>query len=196
MHRARWFSAVLTRRTAPWAWSRGEPFRTISALELFASLLCTVVFDGAWTPGRKTSIRITGYTDNRGTAFALSKLMTSKFPLLLILVELGAQLEKELDLGLEWIPRDQSEEADALTNGRFDDFDPVRRIDVDLSNIKWLLLPQMAAASEDIHKKFMEKARAATDREGQGAAAREGQGAEGADAEAGGGACGSATLGE
>lgn len=136
----------------------GEPFRTISAWELFARLLCIVVFGGARTSGRKASIRITSYTNNLGTPSALSKLMTSKFPLLLILAELAAQLkDKELDLGLEWIPRDQNEEADALTNGRFGDFDPGRRIDVDLSNIQWLILPQMAAVSEDIHTKFTEK---------------------------------------
>ena len=36
---ARWFSVALTKTTAPWAFHRGEPFRTIASLELFTSLL-------------------------------------------------------------------------------------------------------------------------------------------------------------
>jgi hypothetical protein len=45
---ARWFSLALMRRTAPGAFSRGEPFRTIAALEPFASLVSLmVVFEAA-----------------------------------------------------------------------------------------------------------------------------------------------------
>ena len=36
--RARWFAVELTKQTAPWAYSRGEPFRSTAALELFASM--------------------------------------------------------------------------------------------------------------------------------------------------------------
>ena len=45
---ARWFSVELTTKSAPWAFSRGEPYRTIAALELYATLLSIVLFSDAW----------------------------------------------------------------------------------------------------------------------------------------------------
>ena len=36
-------SLTLTRATAPWAYARGEPFRTIAALELLGTLVSLVV---------------------------------------------------------------------------------------------------------------------------------------------------------
>ena len=45
---ARWFSLELTRDPAPWAFGRGEPFKAIAALELFASLLSLMVFSPGW----------------------------------------------------------------------------------------------------------------------------------------------------
>ena len=41
--RAAWFALTLTRSTAPWAYSRGEPFRTIAALGLLGPLVSLVV---------------------------------------------------------------------------------------------------------------------------------------------------------
>ena len=45
---ARWFSVKLDRSTAAWAFSRGEPFRNIAAIELYASLVSVMVFCGDW----------------------------------------------------------------------------------------------------------------------------------------------------
>ena len=36
--RAKWFSVVLTEQVAPWAFSKGLPFKVIAALELFAEM--------------------------------------------------------------------------------------------------------------------------------------------------------------
>ena len=43
---ARWFSVDLNRQNAPWAFARGEPCRAIAALELFATLMCVMLFGG------------------------------------------------------------------------------------------------------------------------------------------------------
>ena len=40
---ASWFSVRLTRRNAPWAFARGEPFRTIASLELMGALLGVMI---------------------------------------------------------------------------------------------------------------------------------------------------------
>ena len=78
---ARWFSVSLDRSNAPWAFSRGEPFRTISAIELFASLISLMVFSDGWVGKQKGVIHLTGMTDNSGNTSVLTKLMSSKNPL-------------------------------------------------------------------------------------------------------------------
>ena len=45
---ARWFSIHLTWKNAPWAFSRGDPYRVIGALNMFASLLCIMLFADEW----------------------------------------------------------------------------------------------------------------------------------------------------
>ena len=93
---ARWFSVVLTRKTAPWAFSRGEPFRTIAALELFASLVSVLVFSPSWPRSTTGTVVLSGLTDNAGNEAVLARLMSSKFPLVVILTELAAQLKGEV----------------------------------------------------------------------------------------------------
>ena len=150
---ARWFSVELTKTTAPWAFSRGEPFRTIASLELFATLLCVVAFGDQWPRGAGGSIMLQGITDNQGNQAVMSRLMTSKFPLVVILVELAAQLEdRNIDLALDWVPRDQNEPADALSNGDFAMFDEKRRVHIDLSQTKWLLLPEVLKVSAGLYQ--------------------------------------------
>ena len=58
----------------------------------------------------------------------IERLMTTKFPLNVILMELVCQLQKrQYHLDLQWIPRLQNIEADALTNGDFEGFCPLER---------------------------------------------------------------------
>ena len=156
--RARWFSLALTRRSAPWAFSRGEPFRTIAALELYASLVSIMVFVGEVEDGSKGTLHLTGQTDNSGNTSALSRMMSSKFPLVLILTELSAQMRaKNLEVDLEWVPRNQNEEADALTNGRFGTFDLARRIKVEVEDLRFLVLDRMSAVADHLYAQVKEK---------------------------------------
>ena len=56
-------------------------------------------------------------TDNQGNAFLVDRLMTTKYPFGVILIELCHQLPlRQAVLRAQWVPRDQNEEADALTN--------------------------------------------------------------------------------
>ena len=107
---ARWFSVTLTRSTAPWAFARGEPYRTIAALELFGTLLSILAFAGDWPEAAKGRIRLSGATDNLGNTWVLNRMMSTKFPMLVILGELAVQLRAlNTDLSLEWAPRLQNE---------------------------------------------------------------------------------------
>ena len=150
--RARWFRVELTRATAPWAYARGEPFRSIAALEMYASLLSVVAFVPALEDDAAGTVAVTGWTDNAGNCATLSKLMTSKFPLLVILTELAAQLrERRVDLALQWVPRTQNEEADAITNDRVEIFDKTREVKMDPSKVNWIVLPVMMDVAEQIY---------------------------------------------
>ena len=150
---ARWFSVDLCKRTAPWAFTRGEPFRTIAALEMFATLMCIIAFGDKWSAGDAGTLVLQGVTDNLGNTYTVSKLMTSKFPLVVILAELAVQLRRRgMGLKLQWAPREQNEEADALTNEEFGGFSPGRRVHLDVAALEWIILPRMAAAAEEIYE--------------------------------------------
>ena len=145
---APWFSIELTRVNAPWAFARGEPFRTIASLELLGSLLSVMVLLPVDTFDRSAPssglVTIGGFTDNQGNAFLVDKLMTTKYPLGVVLVELCHQLQlRNASLRAQWVPRLQNEEADALTNGDFRHFDLERRVEVDLERLPFGVLPAL-----------------------------------------------------
>ena len=97
-----------------------------------------------------------------GNTFILSRLMTGKFPSIVILAELSAQLRRKgIELNLEWVPRDQNEEADALTNEHFTHFNKDLRIDVDVLKIDWIVLNRLMGVAEEIYRdvKDMREAR-------------------------------------
>ena len=151
--RSRWFAVDLNKKNAPWIYAKGEPYRVIAALELYTTLVSLMVFGPAWPRGCGSTIILSGLTDNLGNTFCLSRLMKSKFPLLVILTELAAQV-REMDLNLElfWTPRDQNEEADALTNGDFSAFDPSRRIPVNVESLAWKVLPRMMGIAGTLYQ--------------------------------------------
>ena len=63
--------------------------------------------------------------------------MSSKFPLVVILAELSVQLRRrDLELDLQWAPRDQNEPADSLTNLDFSGFDPRKMVDIEAEKVQ------------------------------------------------------------
>eukprot|EP00434_Breviolum_minutum_P043149 symbB.v1.2.038446.t1/scaffold5913.1/size22488/1 len=143
---ARWFSVKVTRKSCPWLYLKGEPFRTIAAAELLAVTLAVMVFKeaAAWRncEGR---FSISGFTDNAGNTFVVNKFLSTKFPLSIVLMELAYQMAGlNATLSLSWIPREQNEEADDLTKNRFEKFDPGKRIEVNLEEIGFKVIPVLA----------------------------------------------------
>jgi hypothetical protein len=140
---AKWFAYDLTPENAEWAFIKeGQAFRTISSLELFASLLCVMLF-GGFARG-PLNLSITCITDNQGNDALISKNMTTKFPLFLILIELVEQLEKQgVILELIWQRRELNQDADDLTNKHFSNFNPELRMCPNLSDLPWIILPRL-----------------------------------------------------
>ena len=109
---------------------------------------------------------LAGSTDNQGNSWLLSRLMTSKFPLLVVLGELAVQLRsRNLHLDLDWVPRDQNTEADALTNGDFSGFSPEHRVDIDVSRLEFKILPELLKAADDLFENIAARRRAGKQKE-------------------------------
>ena len=51
--------------------------------------------------------------------------------------------KRQLDLTLTWVPREVNAEADALSNLRFEGFSPDLRIAADMSNLPFVVLPDL-----------------------------------------------------
>ncbi len=66
-----------------------------------------------------------------------------RFPLVVILAEVASQLrQRSMALSLGWAPREQNEEADALTNGDFSQRKPANRVNFVIEEVKWLICPR------------------------------------------------------
>ena len=149
---APWFSVQLTRSTAPWAFARGEPFRTIASLELLGTLvgLMVLVPEGEGFCGETAaSFSLSCGTDNQGNAYLLDRMMTTKYPLAVVLMELAHQMRRRrLVLRAHWLPRLENEEADALTNFDFRHFDKGKRIPVALDTLGFGIMPRLFELGE------------------------------------------------
>jgi hypothetical protein len=150
--KASWFALSLTRATAPWAFARGEPFRTIASLELLAALVGLIVLTPELDPGRDSAatVSLSCGTDNKGNTHLLDRMLTTKYPLGIVLMELAHQMRlRRVVLRAHWLPRLENEEADALTNMDFRHFDQSKRIHVELKDLRFGILDHLFEAGED-----------------------------------------------
>ena len=149
---SRWFSVHLDQTTAPWAYWKGKPFKSIAALELFASLLCIIAFQDRIQGSSVGTVTVRGITDNQGNQSIVKRCMTTRFPGCIVRMELVSWLEAlGADLDLAWQRRDSNQEADDLTNDEFDKFNPATRIRLDLNAVPWKVMPWIAGASQDMY---------------------------------------------
>jgi len=138
-----WFFVKLDEFVAPWAYEKDrQPFRVVASLEALAVLVAvhtlTTPVVGCTCKG---SIMLPLMTDNRGNSFALTRLMTTKYPLCILVMELAVALEERgLALTAEWAPREWNAEADALTNSLFEGFDEAKRVPFDMREQPWKVL--------------------------------------------------------
>ena len=143
--KARWFSFHLTRKTAPWAYLRGDPFRNIATLELIGVLVAVMVLapGSSWARGG-ACVTMTALTDNLANTHVLRRYGSSKYPLSIVAMELAVQLDQVgVDLQLQWVPRAQNQPADDLTNERFVDFDESNRIVVDFETLPFMVMDRL-----------------------------------------------------
>jgi hypothetical protein len=124
----------------------------IAALELLATLIAFIVFSPDWERNEADMIFVTGLTDNKRNSFVLNKLLSTKFPLTILLIELSEQLRtRDSVLNLAWVPRGENQEADDLTNEDFSKFSSNLRIEVNPAEIKWIVLPEIMKSSQELY---------------------------------------------
>ncbi len=158
--RSPWFAIRLTRAEAPWAFAKGgQPFRTIASLEALGTLLAVRLFSPWLAGGMRGTVTLRAFTDNQGNVSALSKLMTTKFPLNCVIMEVATLLEElSLRLDLHWLPRDRNEEADRLSKGCYDGFNPENRVGHDAASLHWNSLPDLMSLGEDLFRDMQQRA--------------------------------------
>jgi len=138
-----WFFVELNDAVAPWAYEKDrQPFRVVASLEALAVLVAVLTLTEPLAGhSRRGTVMLPLMTDNRGNSFALTRLMSTKYPLCLLVMELAVALEdRGLALTAEWAPREWNAEADALTNSRFEGFSPERRVPFDMRSYPWRVL--------------------------------------------------------
>ena len=87
------------------------------------------------------TLLVGGITDNRGNSFALTKLLTTKWPLMAFLAEMAVQLEeKDVAFEMHWVPREQNTEADSITNGDYSWLAAENRIGTSLDKLPFRVL--------------------------------------------------------
>ena len=158
--KSRWFSCHLEEKSVPWAFQKGinEAYRFIASLEALAVLAALVLFAPylSDSPSRPTLL-IPAWTDNQSNGFSLNKLLTTKFPLCAVIMELAVRMEEaKARVDVHWTPRDRNAEADRLANGDCSGFDPALRLDLDWAHIKWRVLDKLIATGQAFHAQKLE----------------------------------------
>jgi hypothetical protein len=146
---ARWFAMKVDPKHFPWIFSKKDPKRVIAALELLATVICVIVFG---KPGCFNGT-LSGSTDNQGNVYAVSRLMSTKFPLTILLMELSEQLRtRNAAMDLVWLPREENQEADNLTNEKYGDFDEAKRIHIQEDKLGFLVLGELQVTAQELYQ--------------------------------------------
>ena len=112
---------------------------------------------------------ITGATDNQGNTYAVTKLMSTKYPLPILLMELSESLRLgSIFLDLRWVPRERNQWADDLTNGEFGRFPADKRQELDAHTMQWHVLGRLLDVAQTFHDEMVAEKEAAKQRQGGG----------------------------
>ena len=135
----RWFAISIDESMAPFLFKPGKGAQWSStSSELLATLAALRAFD--WTEeslSRKSvGLSIFAGTDNKGNEGLTAKRSTTKWPLMIINMQLSSVLSRsKIDLRLNWRPRDENKLADALTNGDYSGVSLGKRVNLSFDDI-------------------------------------------------------------
>ena len=135
-----WFSEEVPIAWAPWLKLKRDPKRIIAALKLLASLVAVKLWMPPSQQHSEAVCWLKGKTDNQSNTYALTKWMSTKFPLTIFIMEMSESLRLgRCNLKLDWVPREWNQLADDLTNQKFDMFSLQDRVRWDPFQQEWLV---------------------------------------------------------
>ena len=96
------------------------------------------------------NIVVQGGTDNRSIDQMMKKAATTRWPLVLVNMQLTDSLMRSgVRINLQWRPRDENTVADDLTNEIFSQVDVAKRVHLQWSGVKLSLLNRLWEARDD-----------------------------------------------
>lgn len=130
---APWFSIPIAEDECPWLFDdTGESSWASTTAELLASVVALILFDPIIQADRGPKVHklvVHGGVDNKSTSHLTRKAISTKTPLLGVLMEYLHQSEaRDMRCILDWRPRSVNAIADQLTNSNFEGFDFSKRI--------------------------------------------------------------------
>ncbi|CAE7880140.1 unnamed protein product [Symbiodinium necroappetens] len=136
---ASWFALEISPTELPALFKEGHSSEWASTTaELLASYAGLVAFGHLVPAGGRDSLRLQVHagTDNSATPAVLSKGISNKWPVQGLHMQMAVSLRKANKVcRLTWRPREENQDADDLTNLRFENFDHSLRVPLKLSDI-------------------------------------------------------------
>ena len=155
-YEASWFALELGPEEVPWLFKDRSSSWASTSAELLAAVVALQVFNVRSAPSRRAShvLHCGGGTDNKAAESLSAKGLSTKFPLMIVLMEYLAICErKHMRVQLEWRPRESNVEADDLTNLEFGKFDLKKRISVSWSDLKFPMIEMLMKFTESFSKR-------------------------------------------
>ncbi len=153
-----WFSFTLDKECAPWAYSRGLPFRSIAALEAVGVLVALIAFSKYLVADADVLYCMPAISDNKGNQYAISRLQSSRFPLCAVVMEIAARSEQlRVRLSVDWVPREFNSAADSLASGDCTGFSPNLRHHIDWASTEWLVLDWALALGDTFYQEARQR---------------------------------------
>ena len=149
----RWFSLSVSPSEAPYLFKANGDSQWASApSELLAVMIALQVYGflDESSERKQFDLVVQGGTDNRSIEQMMRKSATTRWPLVLVNMQLTDSLMRSgMRVGLKWRPRDENTIADDLTNEKFDQVDPSKRVEIRWNEIKLTLLNKLWGAREE-----------------------------------------------
>ncbi|CAE7417322.1 unnamed protein product [Symbiodinium sp. CCMP2592] len=168
---APWFQITLRREEAPWLFKEGlgSSWASTSA-ELLSSLVALYLLERDFPdvfscPGSFRAC-FAGGTDNKSADAISARLLTTKVPVMFVLMEYAHRCDSAgVRCLLNWRPRDANQEADRITKNDFSDFCANLRVAVSWSELNFSVLPSLLRFAN--FQSTLEDVRASASGEGQ-----------------------------
>ena len=133
-----WFYLEITKTSHPWAYEKLTPQQSISAIELYGTMLITKILQPTNTD---ISTQLPIRTDNQGNAYNIANYKAKKWPNYAIMLEMALQ---EYHTGnhpeVTHTFRENNTWADQLTHRDTTGFNPALQIPIDESKLEWHIL--------------------------------------------------------